>query len=161
MKEHGFKIFEQVFFANVNEHFKKFRINSGIYDYPTLLIYDGKRVLELKQKQSELLQSELLYIHFQNRKNIKIDHTIDKSFILSDQEFINFNPKLLKYYFASIGQKETEKDKKTYYQNFLKDHRKNSLKKIKKEFTYSHIFHFSKLVNLVEAKKWFLKNKIR
>jgi len=161
MKEFGFKIFDKSFFGNVNENFKKYRINSGVYDYPTILIYDGNKIFELKKKELEVEHNELIYIHFQNRKKINIDTSISNDFILSDEGFVRYDSNCLEEYFDTLGQKESDEDQKEYYKNLLFNRRKKTVSQLIREMKYSKIAFVSQLLILIHASRWLAKNNIR
>ncbi|MEL1240113.1 DUF6625 family protein [Flavobacterium flavipallidum] len=161
LKEYGFKVYENSFFANVNESFKRFRIHSGLFDFPSILVYKNNKVLEIKKKENQIVQNELMYLHFQNRKSLKIDSDIVGDFLISDEGFIKYDSNQLEKYLTIYGDKESDEEQNKYYSSFLSDKRKKTYLKIIKEFKHSNIMLFGVLYNLYTAKKWLSKNNIR
>lgn len=161
MKEYGFKVFEKCFFANVNEHFKKFRIGSGNYKTESILVYQNNEVFEIRKESNTIVKNELMYVHFQNRKKINIDEKITNDFLITDDGFLSFDSNMLEACIERYGKKETDAEQKLYYDNFKRLKRANTVFKLKREINYSKLRFFKVMYARYTAAKWLSQNKIK
>ncbi|WP_298392033.1 DUF6625 family protein [Flavobacterium sp.] len=154
IKESGFSFFEKSYCANVNSNFIKYRLGSGVYEYPSFLAYVGSSVYEFKLVEGEYETKEFMYFHLQNRGEINSEEKITNDFVISHKGFFSFNKNSFATYFAEIGSKETEYEQQEFNKFTKEKEKKNTINKIKREFFYKKGLIFSLLINRYLALKW-------